>query len=95
MMARRFEWDDRKAKANLQKHDVSFEEAIEVFSDPLAIAEVDHERGEYRWMRIGLTRDWLLLAVVHVDRDDDYDQVVRLISARRATKTERRRYEHG
>ena len=85
----RFEWDPRKAAANLAKHGVSFEEAATVFGDPLAITIPDplHSVGESRFVTIGRSSKALLIVLVHTDRD-----VVRIISARRATPRERRTY---
>jgi uncharacterized protein len=89
--AMRFEWDPRKAAANLDKHRVSFEEASTVFGDPLAATVPDplHSTHELRFVTMGLGKSGGLLVVVHADRDD----VVRIISARAATPAERRRYE--
>ena len=87
----RFEWDDAKAAANLRKHRVSFEEAAEVFYDPNAFDDCDseHSDGEARFYIIGLSSRRLLY-VVYVERAGD---VVRIISARRASKFERKIYE--
>jgi uncharacterized protein len=85
----RFEWDSRKAAANLSKHGVSFEEASTVFGDPLAVTIPDplHSVDESRFVTLGQTSKALLVVVVHTDRE-----VVRIISARRATARERRTY---
>ena len=87
----RFEWDDRKAAANLKKHGVSFEEASTVFQDPLSAtgADPDHSLGEQRWVTFGVSDVGRLLVVAHADRNDS----IRLISARPATKAERGIYE--
>jgi uncharacterized DUF497 family protein len=84
-----YEWDPQKAAANLQKHDVDFADAVAVFADPLAIAERDDYPDEERFVRLGEDAFGRLLVVVYTWRDD----VVRLISARRATRQERRQYE--
>jgi uncharacterized DUF497 family protein len=85
-----FEWDGRKASANLRKHGVSFEMACETFFDPfLCIVDAGMVEGEGRDAIIGMTVKWRLLYVTHVLRKD----VVRIISARLATKSERRIYE--
>ena len=86
-----FEWDPQKAAENFAKHKVSFDEASTVFGDPLAgtIPDPDHSFEEPRFITVGLSNASLLLVVVHADRED----VVRLISARRATRQERRSYE--
>jgi uncharacterized DUF497 family protein len=92
----RFEWDASKAKSNKQKHGVSFETAMLVFSDPYALTDRDRIEGrEYRWQTIGLIHGVTLLLVAHVDHEDDGEEVVRIISARRADRTERRRYEEA
>ena len=89
----RVTWDALKAAANLTKHKVSFEEASTVLADPLAItgADPDHSVGESRWITFGLSNRWRLLAVAHTDEDD----IIHLISARAATRPERRLYEEG
>jgi uncharacterized protein len=86
----RFVWDVRKASTNLAKHGVSFEEACQVFFDPLLHVEDATIGEEPRHAVIGLTENWALLFVVHVLREDD---VLRIISARPATAQERRLYE--
>lgn len=91
----RFEWDPEKAASNLRKHGVSFETAARAFGDPLAFTEQDRiEDGEHRWRTLGMVEGWLLLLVAHAVRDaSNGSEVVRIISARRATPRERRRYE--
>ena len=86
-----FEWDPEKARANLAKHGVSFEEAMRAFLDPLSVTilDPDHSEGEDRFVLLGQSSSGRLLVVVHTDRRD----AVRLISARRATRRERRTYE--
>jgi uncharacterized protein len=86
-------WDPRKAAANLKKHKVSFEEASTVLADPLAItgADPDHSVGEVRWITFGLSNRRRLLAVSHTEEDE----IIRIISARAATRPERRLYEEG
>jgi uncharacterized protein len=86
----KFEWDAAKARANLAKHGVSFEEASTVFSDPLAQRFLDerHTQAEDREVLIGESEKRRLLIVFFVDRDD----VIRIISARRPTAAERRLY---
>lgn len=86
----RFRWDMDKAQANFKKHGVRFEQACEVFFDPFVrIADATAE-NEAREAVIGLTGNWTLLFVVHVARERG---VIRIISARRATRLERRMYE--
>lgn len=96
-MDRYFEWDDTKAESNYRKHGIRFEEAVLAFDDPLAITRQDRiENGEERWQTIGLVAGCLLLMVAHTLRlEDEGIEVVRIISARRVDRTERRRYEHG
>ena len=86
-----FEWDVSKDKANLWKHGVSFAESQSVFYDPLAktIYDPDHSQSEDRWITIGYSNKGHLLIVCHVDRQD----IIRIISARPATKTETKRHE--
>ena len=86
-----FEWDDRKAAVNLLKHKVSFLEAATVFDDPNVIVEPDlaHSAVESRESAIGFSRKERVLLVVYVEPDER----IRLISARRATLEERRKYE--
>jgi len=87
----RFEWDGTKAISNLRKHRVSFDEAVTVFYDPLAatFADPDHSHDESRLVTVGYSVQGRLLVVCHVERGE----MVRLISARRATHRERRRHE--
>ncbi len=85
------EWDTDKADRNARKHGVSFEEAATVFADPLALVVEDESRPENARI-IGESLAARILLVVFIERGRD---VVRLISARRATRHERRRYEEG
>ncbi len=91
----RFEWDPVKARMNQAKHHVSFEDAMLVFEDPYALFERDPApgAGELRWHALGLAGGVVLLLVVHTVREEGRDEVLRLISARRATRKERSRYE--
>jgi hypothetical protein len=91
----RFEWDAVKARTNQRKHGVSFEDAMHVFEDPYALFEQDRadEAGELRWHAIGLVGQAAVLLVAHTVRGEGQDEIVRLISARRATRKERTRYE--
>jgi hypothetical protein len=88
-----FEWDDRKADHNLQKHGVSFQEAATVFYDPLVItfADPDHSGDEDRFIVIGTSAQGRLLMVAHTDRGNR----IRIISARTLRPKERRLYESG
>ncbi len=86
-----FEWDDRKEKKNRRKHRVSFEEAEFVFYDPysITIPDLDHSSGEDRFIDIGTSNENRLLVVIYTERDDR----IRIISARKATSIERKKYE--
>ena len=91
-----FEWDPAKAVANRQKHGVGFELAATVFRDPLALSrfDEDHSHDEERWITLGQTDNNVLLVVVHTYHEvDEHNAVVRIISARPATKYEQRQYE--
>jgi uncharacterized DUF497 family protein len=85
------EWDPVKAEVNLRKHQVSFEEASTVFDDPLFITflDVEHSLDEERYITLGFSQRNRLLLVAHAERGD----AIRIISARKATKNERRFYE--
>ncbi len=91
-----FEWDPVKAKSNLKKHSVSFEQASEVFLDPLqlSIPDDEHNEQEERWITLGNTKAQQLRLVVHTFITYHQDQVtVRIISARPATRHEQKQYE--
>ena len=92
MSALRFEWDPKKAASNLRKHKVSFEDAQTVFSDEraLLINDPDHSEEEERFVLLGLSSTMRLLVVVHCYRAAD--NVIRLISARKADADERSLY---
>lgn len=95
-MNRIISWDNAKAKTNHKKHGVLFEIAALAFDDPLSVSIQDRfENGEERWQTIGLVHGSLLLLVAHTLRDTDTgEEVIRIISARRPTKQERKRYDH-
>ena len=95
MSALRFEWDPGKATANRRTHGISFEEAESVFSDERArlLDDPDHSAGEERFVLIGLSATLRILVVAHCYRADD--EVIRIISARRATRSERIAYVRG
>jgi uncharacterized protein len=97
-MATRFEWDPAKAAINLRKHAISFAIALRVFADPFALTEQLRVEGdEQRWQTLGTVEGHLLVLVAHTIRDDEEDgrpiEVIRIISARRADRKERQRYE--
>ena len=86
-----FEWDEEKAKENLKKHGVGFNEATTVFIDPCSITIPDsaHSVGEQRYVDIGSSDKYRLLVVVYTERDSN----MRIISCRKATSSERKLYE--
>jgi uncharacterized DUF497 family protein len=88
-----FEWDENKAKSNLVKHGVSFEEGSTVFADPLSLTvpDPDHSELEHRLIILGHSRQDKLLVVVHTERGDN----IRIISARPASRRERKDYEEN
>ncbi len=89
-------WDPRKAKSNLKKHRISFELALTVFDDPHHLSSLDTDAGEEeRWVTIGVAADCLTLIVIHTYFQGEGDEVIRIISARKATRAERRQYEEG
>jgi uncharacterized DUF497 family protein len=88
-----FEWDPVKAQINLEKHGVTFEEAMTVFYDEAAIEFYDdaHSEGEERFLLLGLSSDMKLLLVCHCYRSEE--SVIRIISARKAAKNEAKHYQ--
>jgi hypothetical protein len=90
-----FEWDENKNSANREKHGVSFEEAKEIFADPLHISKLDHRFSyfEERWITIGTTKESNILVVANIFFDDNGEEIIRIISARRANPKERSFYE--
>ena len=91
-----FEWDASKARTNFEKHRISFDEARTIFTDPFLITFVDelHSSKEERFISIGLSERNRALLVVHLEREEKNETlVIRIISCRKATQTERNRYE--
>ena len=88
-----FEWDEAKAESNERKHDVTFVEAMTIFADPLSVTGYDplHAVDEERFLTMGTSVDGQLLVVSHTDRGES----IRIISAREATRRERKDYEDG
>lgn len=88
-----FEWDDVKNAANLRKHGIGFAEARTVFDDPFVavIPDPDHSGEEDRFIALGQSSRRLLLVVIHVERG----RKIRIVSARRATRRERKDYEEN
>lgn len=90
----RLEWDERKSRQNRAKHGISFETARLVFEDPQAISIQDrYENGEERWQTIGRVGHEVILLVAHTCDDEECEEVIRIISARKATPRERKAYE--
>ena len=94
----RFEWDEAKSRSNRVKHGIGFEEAAQVFRDPLRISLLDRvDNGEQRWQTYGLLGGLTVLVVVHTITEIDDDgveiEIIRIISARPAMRRERRLYE--
>ena len=88
-----FEWDPHKADSNRLKHGVSFQEAASVLGDPLSITyhDPDHSATEHRFITVGMSQSGQVLMVAYTDRGDN----IRIISARRTTRQERKHYEEG
>jgi uncharacterized protein len=89
----KFEWDPRKALSNKDKHGISFEEATEIFGDPLAITipDPDHSDDEFREITIGQTGKFRIIVASHTQRDG----TIRIISARKADRSETLQYNEG
>ena len=83
-----FEWDQQKNDANKLKHGISFEDTLPVFHDEQAVTIEDSHHGEQRWKTLGMGKYLIIVVVVFTHRNK-----IRIISARKATKTERRKYE--
>jgi len=92
-MSVKFEWDPNKARSNRRKHGISFDEASTVFNDPFFITflDIEHSQDEERYITLGISADQRLLMIAHTERGE----VIRIISARKATKNERRFYEEA
>jgi len=91
----RYEWDQNKNFANQKKHGISFDEAIEVFDDPLHVSVLDEKYSyfEERWITVGSTKNISIVVVVNLFFSDEGEEVIRVISAREATSNERKNYE--
>lgn len=91
-----FEWDEIKNRQNQQKQGVSFEQAKNVFDDPLHLSFLDKRFSyfEERWITVGATQDTQLLVVANLFFSDSGEEIIRIISARKATNLERQQYEH-
>ena len=92
----RFEWNDEKNRANKAKHGVSFETACLIWDDPqyLLLPDAVYD-GEQRWLAIGIVGLVTVLVAVYVIHDAEDKETIRVISARKATSHERRRYEQS
>ena len=91
-----FEWDPSKARTNHKKHRIGFERASEIFLDPyaLSIFDKEHSADEDRWITIGKTKSGNIIIVIHTFQNIAKDYIrVRIISARKATKNERKQYQ--
>jgi uncharacterized DUF497 family protein len=89
-----FEWDQGKARSNRRKHGITFEDAMQVFDDPFALAAQDRiEGGECRWQTIGMVEGMVIVIVAHTVEEEGQDEIIRIISARQATRKERIRYD--
>ncbi|MCR4317142.1 MAG: BrnT family toxin [Planctomycetes bacterium] len=90
-----FEWDEEKSNSNLKKHKVGFEEATDIFRDPLQLSVYDeeHSKHEERWVTFGISRIGRILAVMHTVNVKKSSILFRIFSARRATKNEIKEYE--
>ncbi len=91
----RYEWDSNKYESNLKKHHIAFELAQLVFDDPLALSflDVDHSEMEDRWITVGqVGYGHLIVVVIHTFRGSKKEEVIRIISARKATPLERKQY---
>ena len=93
-VALKFEWDENKNRANIKKHGFSFAEATHIFRDPNALymPDPDHSESEERWLGLGSLRNLTLVVTVFVDRSESNEQIIRIISARKASKAEKQQY---
>ncbi len=91
-----FEWDESKNKSNQKKHQISFETALHIFKDPFLLSRQDRfESGEYRWQALGLIENQMVILVAHTAQFDQFTEVIRIISARKATSQEKKAYEQN
>lgn len=90
-----FEWDSKKARSNLHKHGIRFEDAVQVFDDPYHLSRQErYQNGEWRRQSIGLMYGIIVILVAHnTVRYESGDEIIRIISARKADRRERNRYE--
>ncbi len=93
-----FEWDANKARDNIRKHNISFEEAKTVFNDPLLVTfpDEEHSQSEERLISVGVSAKDKMLLVVHTERRETEEfLLIRIISCRKATRFERKAYEEN
>ena len=91
-----FDWDNNKSHSNIEKHGISFELASTVFEDMLHLSISDSgSQSEERWVTVGRAVNGQIIVVVHTYRVQAEREAMRIISARKATKRERRQYEEG
>ncbi len=92
-----FEWDPEKARTNVIKHGVSFEQAADVFRDALQLTlyDEDHSETEDRWVTLGKAKNGELLVVIHTFSECDDGAMIRIVSARKATKHEQYQYKES
>lgn len=91
-----FEWDINKARNNLSKHKISFERAASIFNDPMALSifEEEHSSLEKRWITIGVDSNGIIIVVCHTYSDKEKNDIfIRIFSARKATRKEKKQYE--
>lgn len=90
----RFEWDIGKERANIKKHGLTFSEASFIFADlrTIYLTDPDHSAGEERFIALGKVRDLTVVVVIFVDKSKNDEEIIRIISARKATKSEEQQY---
>jgi len=91
----KFEWSDKKNSLNIDKHQISFDEAKKVFLDPMHISKLDHrfDYFEERWITLGVANKDNILVVANMFFDENGEEIIRIISARKANEKERIYYE--
>lgn len=89
-----FEWDDKKNSSNLKKHQISFEQASQIFldKDAIYIPDENHSEDEERWLVLGKIENFTIIVVVFVDKSNKNEEKLRIISARKADKLEEKEY---
>jgi len=91
----KFEWSNEKSNLNVEKHQISFDEAKEVFLDPMHISKLDHrfDYFEERWITLGMAAKDKILVVANMFFDENGEEIIRIVSARKANLNERVFYE--